>query len=228
MEPVNDWTKNVSMSGNKVINVANPENDQDASTKSYVDAAVRYLKQYVDTAVEEEHNRTPLNDRTDYINAINTKEETMISLVGLCRVSTSWTIHEDRNPHEWLECMTNRNVFWFETQKLKGKFIQVQYLFPVWVKEWKFRLHFHPDYVPIPITFSWRFSEDGTKWKAVGKLLNAPITVEEWNGNTHVLKFTNPTAATGEEVRFWRIVAATGETPTHKNPWVNLLSMNIE
>ena len=71
-------SNDLNISGYKIINLADPTHEQDATTKEYVDDLVWAV-----------HDFNALTNRSEYIRTINTKHITMVSLAGLCTVSTN-------------------------------------------------------------------------------------------------------------------------------------------
>ena len=61
--------RELNVTGNKIINLDDPSQDQDAATKGYVDRLVQNV-------VWRVHNNTPLSTRDEYVHVINNKEIT--------------------------------------------------------------------------------------------------------------------------------------------------------
>ena len=218
--------KELNIAGNKVINVADPRQPQDAATKGYVDRTVRDV-------VWEVHNYNALSTGDEYIHVINEKDITMANLAGICKVTTDWKVsagtHTYSQPdlvHIWLESVCCSNNLWLPTQDLKNKYIAVEYKFRVQVQHWGLRLRYI-NYKHIEAKFHWEVSNDGAKWRSVTKPADVRCTAKSWNGNTHILNFTNTDYKYSHP--FWRIVIDQGIIPpeTNNEPWVNLLSMKL-
>ena len=218
--------KELNLDGNKVINVANPRQAQDASTKDYVDRTVQNV-------VWQVHNYNPLSSRDEYIHFINDKEITMASLTGVCKVTTDWKLSagvhaytQNEMMHILLESATCSNTFWLPAQDLKTKYIAVEYKFPVAVHHWVFVFRYEC-YAWSTATFHWEVSNDGEQWHAVTASADARCTAKSWNGNTHSLYL--PNNAFRKTYPFWRIVIDKGtiDKVSNNDPWVNLLLMKL-
>ena len=70
-----DPKKDLNVSGNKIINVAEPLENDHAATKHYVDHLHVYRP---DSNVEE------------YVRYINNRNVTLHSIAGLCTLETTW------------------------------------------------------------------------------------------------------------------------------------------
>lgn len=235
MEPINNHCKDFNVSGNKIINVAPPQHEQDATTKAYVDAINNNLQRMIWRV----HSFSALSNRQEYIKVINSKENTLVSLAGICTLTTNWKLTHSEHAysytymeHAWLESAACTNNMWLPTQNFKGKYITMEYKFPVVVRNWSLLLRFIT-YQQIIITFHWEVSANGTQWTVLNKgrpSINAPIKEKALNGNTHAMVFINLDTSAAHKYPFWRIVVDNGHIPATRDndPWVNLLLMALE
>ena len=217
-------SKDLNISGYKIINLANPQDQQDAATKAYVDYIIWRV-----------HDYTPLSNRAEYIHTINKKQTTMMNLGGLCTVTTNFKLRHGTHTydyadlaHIWLESVICSNRVWLQGQNLKNKYIQVEYKFPVIVKNWHLLVRYL-DYKWTPVTYHWQVSDDGEHWNTFQTVLNVHCGIQHYNGNTHSLLFTNDyTPPNG--YHYWRICVVEGSIPKENDnqPWVNLLLMHLE
>ena len=214
--------KELNIDGNKIINVANPRQPQDASTKDYVDRMVT-----------EVHNYNALSNTAEYIHVINDKEITMSNLAGICKVTTDWklthglhTYDQKDLVHIWLESVCCSNNFWLPAQDLKNKYIAVEYKFRVKVQHWGLQLRYI-NYKHIEAKFHWEVSNDGVRWRSVTRPADVRCIAKSWNGNTHVIYF--PNTDYNQSYPFWRIVIDEGVIPQESDnePWANLLLMKL-
>ena len=97
MEPINNQRKDFNVSGNKIINVADPHHAQDATTKIYVDAVNDSLQRMIWRV----HGFSALSNRQEYIHVINSKEYTLASLAGICTVTTEWKLHNSGHAYSY-------------------------------------------------------------------------------------------------------------------------------
>ena len=216
-------SNDLNISGYKVINLANPTHEQDATTKAYVDGIVWAV-----------HDYNALSNRVEYIHTINTKYITMVNLAGICTVTTSFKVRhgvhafDSHLEHIWLESVMCPNRLYFDGQELKDKYIQVEYKYPVTVNVWHLFVRYeHYDWTAI--TYHWQVSNDGIHWISSQKLQTAQIKAHEYNGNTHSISFPNEDKP-HEGYHFWRIKVVEGKISTAEKhqPWVSMLFMNLE
>ena len=230
-----EQNRNLNVSGYKVINLANPQNEQDATTKGYVDEKDADRKAYVDNMVWTVHGYTPISNAAEYIHTINTKYIHMMNLAGICTVTTDIKLRSGKHTypyadlvHIWLESVICSNRVWFDGQDLKNKYIQVQYKYPVIVKSWHLLVRYL-DYKWNPVTYHWQFSDDGVEWYTTQQTQTAKCSIHHYNGNTHNILFTN-NYVPNNGYHFWKMCVVQGAIPKEQNnqPWANILFMQLE
>ena len=218
--------KELNVTGNKIINVEDPRQEQDAATKVYVDRTVSNV-------VWQVHNYTALTNRDEYVHVINNKEITMANLAPLCEITTDWVISSGKYTyweadltHHLLESSCSSNNLWLGQQDLQKKYFAVKYKYRINVDSWIFLLRYLT-YKDTKIAFHWEVSNDGERWVPITIHNKAVIKEKKWNGNTHALIFTQERNI--EEFPFWRIVIDQGviTSVAAEEPWINLLLMRI-
>jgi len=220
MEPTG---KELNVDGNRIINLKNPVQDQDAATKHYTDRQVANF-------VWRVHTLLPTSTRDEYIRTINSKHITMVNLAPIVTIITDLKLissySEADDPHYWLEGLCASNRVWLPNQDLKGKHITVHYRFPINVDIWKLKLRYDK-YQQFDIKFHWQGSNDGKEWLRLTEPIETNAIDNYWNGNTHEMDFKNTECT--HDFYFWRIVFNKGVVPKHNNndPWVNLLLMKL-
>ena len=206
--------KELNLDGNRIINLKDPHDDQDAATKRYADSFVWRI-----------HMLNPMSTRGEYIHTINKKYLTMANLAPLMKITTDMALTSSYStlddPHFWLEGLCASNRLWLSKQDLKNKHITVSYRFPINVDAWKLRLHY-AKYQKHTIKFHWEVSHDGENWQEKSGSIETETDEEKWNGNTHEINFINDQIA--YDWFFWRVVFDEG---TLASPWINLLLMKI-
>jgi hypothetical protein len=208
--------KELNLDRNKIVNLKDPQDPQDAATKRYTDSLVR-----------EVHMLSPLNNRAEYIRVINTKQTTMVNLAPIMTISTdlnfahSYSSSSSHEAHYLLEGLCASNRIYLNQKDLTNKHITLSYRFPVNVDAWKLRIR-STAYSKHIIKFHWETSMDGKNWER-SKTIEAETEENYWNGNTHELTFVNNIH--GLNWYFWRIVFEHG---TLADPWINLLLMQIQ
>lgn len=208
--------KELNLGKNKIVNLEDPEDDQDAATKRYTDYRTWQV-----------HMLSPLNNRLEYIRAINTKQSTMINLAPIVTITTDLTLatsyskSSTHEAHYLLEGLCASNRIYLNQKNLAGKHITLAYRFQINVDAWKLRLR-STMYDKHTIKFHWEASNDGKNW-ARSETLKAETEENYWNGNTHEINFINDVQAF--DWYFWKIVFEEG---TLADPWVNLLLMRIK
>ena len=126
-----DPQKDFNISGNKVVNVADPAEPNHAATKQYVD----YL-----------HTWGPDSNVEEYVRYINARNSTLHSIAGLCKLKTTflWGTDPKRvtvqhiDPYIVLESTTGHCLFLIQEQDLAAKDMTMTYKFPVEVQKWDF------------------------------------------------------------------------------------------
>ncbi len=218
--------KELDLDNNNIINLKNPQNDQDAATKIYTDRKIeRYAWQV--------HTLTPLSTRGEYIRAINSKHITMINLASIVTIETDLKLvckYSDakiHDPYYWLEASCASNRVWLPSQDMKDKHITVTYRYMVSVNNWKLKLGFDK-YTRFDIKFSWQGSNDGKEWYKLTDPVDTEPVEKYWIGNTHEIEFKN--ANCDHQFFHWRLIFHHGTVPKQNinDPWVNLMLMNLK
>ena len=208
--------KELNLGKNKIVNLKDPEDDQDAATKRYTDRRAWQV-----------HMLSPLNNRLEYIYALNTKQSTMINLAPIVTITTDLTFantyskSSSHDAHCLLEGLCASNRIYLNQKNLAGKHITLVYRFQLNVNAWKLRLR-STMYDKHTIKFHWETSNDGKNWVR-SETLKAETEENYWNGNTHEINFVNDVQAF--DWYFWKIVFEEG---TLADPWVNLLLMQVK
>ena len=210
--------KELNLAKNKIINLKDPEEDQDAATKGYTDYRTWQV-----------HMLSPLNNRAEYIRLINTKQSTMVNLAPVITLTTDLTFatystYSSSSSHEvhyLLEGLCASNRIYLKQKNLANKHITAAYRFQLNVDAWKLRLR-STAYEKHVIKFHWETSNDGYNW-ARSNTIEAETDENYWNGNTHEINFKNDVQA--YNWFFWKIVFEEG---TLADPWVNLLLMQVK
>ena len=114
----------INMSNNKVINVADPAEAHDATTKCYTDLQIQNL-----------HNLTPIINEDEYVRYINLRNTTLHSLAGVLKVTTDLHFVSRHPkitgiPHTWLESPTCTMSAMLEgDQDLTAKNITIEFMY---------------------------------------------------------------------------------------------------
>ena len=144
--------RELNVTGNKIINVEDPRQEQDAATKVYVDRTVSNV-------VWQVHNYNALTNRDEYVHVINNREITMANLTSLCKITTDWALSTGKytywDPdmtHYLLESACTSNNLWLGSQDLQKKYFAVEYRYRVNVDSWKLLLRYQT-YKPLEVTY---------------------------------------------------------------------------
>ena len=157
-----DPKKDLNVSGNKIINVAEPLENDHVATKHYVDHLHVYRP---DSNVEE------------YVRYINVRNLTLHSIAGLCKLETTfiWATDPKRTiigvvaPYIVLESNTGHCLFAIQEQNLNGKTMTVDYLFPVEVQKWDLCVFFDGVEDLDEFIYIWEVSDDKENWVQRGQ-----------------------------------------------------------
>ena len=109
-----DPRKDVNISGNRIVNVADPVQFNHVVTKSYV-VHVHILR--------------PNDNVEEHVRYINTRNATLHSIAGLCKIECTfdWAVDPTRVKHRYigpyllLESSTGHCLYVIKTQDLAGK-----------------------------------------------------------------------------------------------------------
>ena len=116
----------------KQLILKDPEEDQDAATKRYTDHRAWQV-----------HMLSPLNNRAEYIRAINTKQSTMVNLAPIIVITTdltfatSYSKSASHEIHYLLEGLCASNRIYLNQKNLADGNITVAYRFQLNVDAWK-------------------------------------------------------------------------------------------
>ena len=195
------------LDGTKLTNLVEPVKGEDAATKLYVDTW------------------SPLDNIDAYKFVINNKRTTLANLSGLLGIST--TMAHTGYLHRLLESNLRNDTFYFkQNTPVTDKYLQIEYLHAVWVKEWSF---FISKKYSLNIDFKWQASIDGTNWVDIARMERQPavegVKVSPYY-ETWELKIPNPVVDPGGKgYKFWRMYGLDGVLVY--GPYYNLLLMEI-
>lgn len=200
-----DWRNDLNISGNRVINVADPTKNDHVATKHYVDHL---------------HITLPLENEQEYIRYINLRNQTIHSITGMCTIV--WDLDWDvgvapdilkltTGPHVLLESTTSPTILHLTApQHLKDKTITVNYKFPISVRTWSLFLFFKGAQDPnFKFKYSWEVSPNNIIWYTITAPVEVVINKAKWCGNDGYMLFYNGS----HHVRslHWRVRITEGE-----------------
>ena len=203
-----DYRKDLNISGNRVVNVADPREDDHVATKHYVDHL---------------HLYRPDSNAEEYIRYINARYVTLHSLAGLCKLETTfgWVTDPKRGvvrgmvgPYMVLESSTGHCLFIIQEQDLAGKSMTLEYTFPVQVQKWDFCVLFEAFDDPDEFLYVWEASNDKENWEQRGQPKGAKFVVNNWNGCDGILSFINNSIG---RYRYWRLLIQHGKVTKTPN-----------
>ena len=181
-----DPRKDIDISGNRVVNVAGPDEPDHVATKGYVDT-LHYVK-------------GPLDDREEYVKYINLRNSTCLSLAALCKIywDLEWEVEAGRGilkaetgPHVLLESTASPTILHVIPQELAQKTITIEYSFPVLVKYWDILLYLKGVPHDIKLKYTWEVVID-EHWVPITFAEDVQYEKKEWCGNDVYLIFHNP------------------------------------
>ena len=210
-----DPRKDLNVSGNRIVNVADPREADHVATKHYVDHLHIYRP---DTNAEE------------YVRYINARNVTLHSIAGLCTLETTFGLVTDPKrtvvgmvaPYIVLESNTGHCLFVIQEQNLTGKTMTVDYMFPIEVQKWDLCVLFEAVEDLDEFYYVWQASNDKENWEQRRQTKAAKVKVENWNGCDGILSFTNN--VTGR-YRYWRLLIQHGKVT--KAPYFNIMLMTV-
>ena len=210
-----DGNRDFNNSGNKIVNVADPTEEQDVATKYYTDHT---------------HFLRPTSNIYEYLEYINKRNTLLHSIAGLVKVSTDieYTFGKHTggvvgNPYVWLESPTSTLEVLLKKQKhLTGKYISIRYRYPIHVSTWYFNIA-RDLYEDWEIRFKWEVSNDGNFWITLPVTHTTKTIESRWCGNNTVLRFVNEWHARSQ---YWRIVFVAGAT-NQNCIFINYLRMEL-
>ena len=216
-----DPRRDIDISGNRVVNVSDPTENDHAATKHYVDAV---------------HTLTPVDDVHEYTRYINLRRYTQHSLTRLCGIEWTWEWEADKEekkstegttgPHNLLEsdiCPTTLQII---PQQLRGRYIYVKYKFPVHVQDWKISVTFEDHHPPFDFRYIWQVSNNGERYYTI---TDPPTEVKTMIfqrrcGIDAEMLFENENEA-NIRAEYWRMFITNGNFENHF--YINQLYMSV-
>ena len=157
-----DPQKDLNVSGNRIVNVADPRESDHVATKHYVDHL---------------HIYRPDSNAEEYVRYINARNVTLHSIAGLCTLETTfgWVTDPKRtvfgmvDPYIVLESTTGHCLFVIQEQDLTGKTMTVEYMFPIEVQKWNLCVLFEALEDLDEFYYVWQASNDKENWEQRGQ-----------------------------------------------------------
>ena len=210
-----DPQKDLNISGNRVVNVADPTETHHMATNNYVD----FL-----------HLLTPDSDLYEYVRYINLRRDTQYSLTRLCRIkwTIEWTVDkgkvkETTGPFNLLESEISPTILLISPQELTDKIILLKYRFDVHVISWRISFTKRP---VLDFAYIWEVSNDYETWDPI--TTPAPIETltfkKRIDGNDGEMIFTNNYPA-AIRAKYWRVKITAGKL--EKDFYVNQICMEL-
>ena len=206
-----DWTKNLDLDGNKVINVAEPTEQNDVATKIYTDRITLDI-----------HNLTPTSNINEYVRYINLRNMTLHSLAGIMDISTDIPYQKNDIPHALIESSTCTMKLQIDPNNIVGKSIQLEFIQEINVSMLLFNLVIDNS-KEWTIHYIWQCSEDGIQWNNASNTINAKTKKQIWCGNNAQLTFINHAV---KRSKYWRILFRQSKSGD-KTIYLNFLRMNV-
>ena len=233
-----DGSRDLNISGFKVVNVADPTEPRDVVTKNYVDTLEYQMKDYINLRdqrimkyINDLRNLTPNSSVEEYIRYINLRAITCHSLAGLVTMKSTLPsdphpVYEHGGPHVWIESPTSSLEYKIvDTQAINNKYIKVSFQFPVIVETWT--LYILDQAVEWKVAYVWEYSDDGENWTVLGapkKIMSDSLL---WCGNNSFMIFTNFKVKEHDKGhKYWRIVFQHSTTKS-KYIYINYLQMRL-
>ena len=210
--------RDINISGNKLVNLANPTVPQDAATKEYIDVLTTHM-----------HELTPTSDANEYIRYINDRTSLLHSIAGIVEIRTDIDYDGKAKPgHENIPYImlhsntSSHQMMLTKDQQLLGKYIAIRFQFPINVNRLIFNIC-HDTYEDWEIQYVWQYSEYGIVWVTLPGVKTAKTEKKEWLGNNSLLVLDNEAF---ERVKYWRIVFR--DATTNRNAlYFNYLRMHV-
>ena len=233
-----DGSRDLNISGFKVVNVADPTEPRDVVTKNYVDTLEYQMKDYINLRdqrimkyINDLRNLTPNSSVEEYIRYINLRAITCHSLAGLVTMkstlpSESHPVYEHGGPHVWIESPTSSLEYKIShTQAITG-YIQATFLFPVKVTTWT--LYILYEAVKWKVSYVWEFSDDEITWTLIDKQKKAESKTNIWSGNNAIITFDNHEVHKPDKGhKHWRLLFKFSSTLS-KYIYINYLQMRLD
>ena len=161
-----------------------------------------------------------------YQRYINARDYLMHPLTGLCMTSTNLSVNGYINTI--LEAMAYHETFYFHTQSVKDKYIQVNYLNSVKVNSWVLIITAK---TPITATFKWQASDDNEKtWvdicNARVRSSGAPPSTKAISINKGQWNFEREDMTNKKQYSCWRLMGISGQISDP--PFVNVMLMYLD
>ena len=231
-----DGSRDLNISGYKIVNVANPTQPADVVTKNYTDKLNDDMKDYINgiaqgifDIINKIRDLTPTLNVEEYVRYINLRQVTCHSLAGLLKISTTFpgdrhAVYQHGGPHVWIESPTSSLEYKMtKMEEIIGKEITIDYQKPVKVSTWTLYLL---DMATIwRVKFIWQWSKDRVNWISSKKAINTEMAQSLWCGNNAKIVFRND--ETPKAYKYWRIVINGSETTTNYM-YINYLQMELE
>ena len=209
--------RDIDISGNKLVNLGDPTEPQDAATKEYTDVLTNNI-----------HDLTPTSNANEYIRYINDRNSLLHSIAGIVGIRTD--IEYDGKAKAGHENITyimlhsntsSHQMMLTRDQQLTAKSIMIEFLFPINVNSFTFNIC-RDKYEDWEIQYVLHYSIHGQDWITL-----TPKTVKtvekEWLGNNSLLVLDNEIFA---RAKFWRIVFQ--HAVTNRNAlYLNYLRMDV-
>ena len=209
-----DPRRDINVSGNRVVNVADPSLGHHVATKNYADLL---------------HERDPKSSEKEYVRYINLRNHTAHSIAVLCKISLDWEWTTTREkdsvgPHILLESTTSTSILNVTVQDLKDKSIAVKYEHPVTVREWQVLFNCKGETDPqFKFNCLWEVSNDGENWHVAGHHTEIELKKLNWCGNDGQMLFHQPHHH--DPHTYWRIHITEGNLA--KEFYMNQIYMTV-
>ena len=218
-----DPRRDIDLSGNRVVNVADPTEHHHATTKYYVDLV---------------HLLTPRDNAAEYARFISLRRYTQNSLTRLCAIFWNWeweeNQEEEKNPkdtkdvYNLLESEICPTILRITPQQLTTKYITIKYKFAVHVDNWKISITYeNPRAQPaLAFRYVWQVSNDGINFNSITEPTDVVIRnfPRRRCGNDAEMEFKNENEA-NVRADYWKILITTGQFVDHF--YINQLYMIV-
>ena len=178
-----DGSRDLNISGYKIVNVADPTQPADVVTKNYTDKLngdikdnINELGQRIFDIINKMRDSTPTSSVEEYVKFINLRQVTCHSLAGLLKISTTFPgdkhpVYQHGGPHVWIESPTSTLEYKItDTQGFTGKDMTIDFLYPVKVSTWT--LFLLGQATIWHVKFIWQWSKDQVTWISSKKAIN--------------------------------------------------------
>ena len=190
--------RDIDISGNKLINLGDPTEPQDAATKDYIDILINNI-----------HDLTPTSNANEYIRYINNRNTLLHSIAGIVGIRTDidydgkTTPGHENIPYIMLHSNTSSHQMMLtKGQQLKGMYIAFEFHFPLNVNSFIFNTC-RDVYEDWEIQYVLEYSEHGLVWVTLPGVKTVKTLKKEWLGNNSLLVLKNEVFT---RAKYWRIV----------------------